>query len=73
MMIMRTAVPNRPAISDVLLKASANNAFCRKLLVSPREALAGMDLSARDAEVLTGVQAPDLRAYAQQVKTRLPG
>lgn len=70
-MMMRSAVPNRPAISDVLIKASANVTFRTKLLTSPQEAVAEMNLPPEDIAVLTGVQAPTLSEYARQVKTRL--
>lgn len=64
-------VPNRPAISNVLVKASANIAFRAKLLTSPEMALAELDLPPEDAEILSGVQAPTLPEYARQVKLRL--
>jgi hypothetical protein len=64
-------VPNRPAISDVLIKASANVAFRVRLLTDPADALAGMNLPREDAEILTDVQATTLKEYARQVKMRL--
>jgi hypothetical protein len=64
-------VPNRPAISDVLIKASANVAFRVKLLTDPKDALAEMNLPREDAEILAGVQASSLKEYARQVKTKL--
>jgi hypothetical protein len=64
-------VPNRPAISDVLIKASANAAFRVKLLTDPKDALAEMNLPREDAEILAGVQASSLKEYARQVKTKL--
>ncbi len=64
-------VPNRPAISDVLIKASANVAFRAKLLTNPHDAVAEFDLLPEDAEILTGVQALTLPEYARQVKVRL--
>ena len=64
-------VPNRPAISNVLIKASANVAFRVRLLTDPRGALAEMNLPREDAEILTGVQASTLKEYAHQVKMRL--
>lgn len=70
-MMVRSAVPNRPAISDVLIKASANIAFRTKLLTSPHEAIAEMNLPPEDVAVLAGVQAPTLSEYARQVKTKL--
>ena len=70
-MMVRSAVPNRPAISDVLIKASANITFRTKLLTSPQEAVAEMNLPPEDVAVLAGVQAPTLSEYARQVKTRL--
>jgi hypothetical protein len=69
-MTMKTTVPNRPAISDVLLKASANGAFRARLLDSPREALAGLNVPPEDAEILE-VHAPSLKEYAHAVKMRL--
>ncbi len=68
---MKTVIPNRPAISDVLLKASANGAFRARLLDSPREALAGLNVPPEDAAVLVGVHAPSLKEYAHGVKMRL--
>ena len=65
------SVPNRPAISDVLVKASANVAFRTRLLTNPRDALAGMNLPAEDVEVLSNVQAPTLKEYARQVRMKL--
>ena len=65
------SMPNRPAISNVLIKASANIAFRTKLLTSPEEALAEMNLPLEDVEILRGVQAPTLKEYAYQVKERL--
>ena len=65
------AVPNRPAISDVLIKASANVAFRAVLLTSPTDALADMDLPPDDVEILADVRASTLPDFARQVKTRL--
>jgi hypothetical protein len=65
------SVPNRPAISNVLIKAGANVAFRARLLEDPQDALAEMNLSPEDTEVLVGVQAPTLKEYARQVKMRL--
>ncbi len=64
-------VPNRPAISDVLIKASANVAFRVRLLTDPEAALAGMNLPREDAEILADVQATTLKEYAHQVKMKL--
>jgi hypothetical protein len=64
-------VPNRPAISDVLVRASANVAFRARLLTSPKETVAELNLSAEDAEILASVKAPTLPEYARQVKVRL--
>ena len=64
-------IPNRPAISNVLIKASANIAFRTKLLDNPQNALADMRLSPEDIEILADVQASTLKEYAVQVKTRL--
>ncbi len=64
-------VPNRPAISDVLIKASANVAFRVRLLTDPEAALAGMNLPREDAEILADVQATTLKEYARQVKMKL--
>jgi len=70
-MMMTKSVPNRPAISNVLIKASANVVFRSMLLNDPRNALAGMDLPPEDAEILVGVRANNLRDYARQIKTIL--
>ena len=64
-------VPNRPAISNILVKASANGAFRAMLLASPTDALAGMDLSPDDVEILADVRAANLPDFARQVKLRL--
>ena len=64
-------VPNRPAISNVLIKASANVAFRTKLLTRPEEALADMDVPFEDAEILKSVQAPTLKEYANLLKKKL--
>jgi hypothetical protein len=67
------SVPNRPAISNVLIKASANMAFQARLLTSPKDALAEMNLPPEDVEILVRVQAPTLSEYARQVKMHLLG
>ena len=64
-------VPNRPAISNILIKASANGAFRAMLLASPGEALAGMDVPPDDVKVLADVRASSLPEFARQVKMRL--
>lgn len=68
---MIRSVPNRPAISNVLIKASANVSFRSRLLSSPHEALADMNLSPEDVEILQNVQAPTLQEFAHQVKLKL--
>ena len=68
---MLRSVPNRPAISNVLIKASANVAFRSRLLASPPEAVAELNLPPEDAQILAGVQAPTLKEFARQVKIRL--
>jgi len=68
---IKTVVPNRPAISDILIKASANGVFRARLLHSPHEALAGFEIPPEDADILTTVRASNLKDYAQQVKLRL--
>jgi len=68
---MKAIVPNRPAISDILIKASANGVFRARLLNSPHEALAGFEMPPEDAAILTTVQASSLKDYAWQVKLRL--
>ncbi len=65
------SVPNRPAISDILIKASANTAFRTRLLANPEVVLTEMDLPPEDAEILTSVRARTLKEYAFQVKMRL--
>lgn len=65
------SVPNRPAISNVLIKASANVTFRALLLNASNEALAEMNLPPEDAKILTAVKAPSLKEYARQVKMRL--
>jgi hypothetical protein len=70
-MVMMQVIPNRPAISNILIKASANGAFRAMLLASPMEALADMGLSADDVEVLADVRASTLPDFARQVKVRL--
>ena len=64
-------IPNRPAISNVLIKASANVTFRARLLTSPRDVLAELNLPPEDAEILANVQARTLPEYARQVKVRL--
>ena len=68
---MLRSVPHRPGISNVLIKASANVAFRSRLLTSPKEALAEMNLPPEDVEILTNVQAPNLKEFARQVKVNL--
>jgi hypothetical protein len=65
------SIPNRPAISNVLLKASANVTFRVRLLTNPEDALAEMNLPPEDVELLAGVTTPTLQEFARQVKTRL--
>ena len=65
------SVPHRPAISNVLIKASANVAFRARLLADPKDAVEGMNLPPEDVEILAHVQAPTLKEYACQVKVRL--
>jgi hypothetical protein len=64
-------IPNRPAISNVLIKASANITFRAKLLTSPHDALAELNVPPEDAEILANIQALTLPDYARQVKMRL--
>ena len=64
-------IPYRPAISDILVKASANGIFRAQLLTSPNDVLAGLNLPPEDMHILAGIQAPTLKEYAHQVKTRL--
>jgi len=64
-------VPNRPAISNVLLKASANVVFRGRLLTNPVEALADMNVPPEDVKILAGVTTPTLQEFAHQVKMRL--
>jgi hypothetical protein len=68
---MMKPIPNRPAISNVLIKASANIAFRARLLTAPKDAVAELNLPPEDAEILAGVQAPTLPEYARQIKVRL--
>lgn len=65
------SVPNRPAISNVLIKASADAAFRTRLLANPQDALADMDLPPEDVELLSAVRARTLQEYARQLKLRL--
>ena len=64
-------VPYRPAISDVLIKASANEAFRARLLSSPADVLGELNLPSEDMKLLTGIHASNLKEYATQVKIRL--
>lgn len=64
-------VPNRPAISDVLLKANANASFRKRLLTDPKNALAGMNLPPEDFEILTEVATSNLKEFARQVQVQL--
>jgi len=68
---MMKSIPNRPAISDILIKASANAAFRTRLLNNPQEALTELNLPPEDAEILTNVRAHTLKEYAHQIKMRL--
>ena len=68
---MMNMVPYRPAISDILVKASANGAFRARLLSNPSDALGELNLSPEDTALLSGIQAPTLKEYAQQLKMRL--
>lgn len=66
-----SSVTHRPAISNVLIKASANIVFRTRLLNNPDEALNGMNLPPEDVAILADIQAPTLQEYACQLKTRL--
>ena len=68
---MIKSIPHRPAISNVLVKASANAAFRDKLLSNPMAAVAEMNLQPEDIEILTKIQAPTLKEYARQLKIAL--
>jgi hypothetical protein len=68
---MMNSIPNRPAITNVLIKASANIVFRTRLLTNPRAALAEMNLPPEDIEVLAGVEAQNLPEYTRQVKMKL--
>ena len=70
-MMLTKSVPYRPAISDVLIKASANSVFRRMLLSSPHNALAEMNLPPEDIQILVSVKASTLKEYALQLKTQL--
>ena len=65
------AVPYRPAISDVLVRASANVNFRSKLLYAPLELLNSMDIPVEDTEMLTNIYAQTLNDFARQLKNRL--
>ena len=69
--MLTKSVPYRPAISDVLIKASANSVFRKMLLASPYSVLAEMDIPAEDVQLLASVKAPTLKEYALQLKTQL--
>ncbi|NIP22996.1 MAG: hypothetical protein GWO38_04040 [Phycisphaerae bacterium] len=64
-------IPYRPAISNVLIKASANSAFCARLLNDTNDVLVEMKLPPEDAELLANIQATTLKEYASQVRMRL--
>ncbi len=64
-------VPYRPAISNVLIKASANGAFRTKLLSKSNDVLVEMNLPPEDIEVLADIQATTLKEYVYQVKMKL--
>ena len=68
---MMKAIPYRPAVSNVLIKASANSAFCARLLSNAHDVLAEMKLPPEDVELLTNIQAASLQDYARQLRTRL--
>lgn len=65
------AIQHRPAISNVLVKASANIAFRTKLLNNAQDILTELNLPPEDLELLTDIQAPTLKEYARQLKTKL--
>ena len=65
------SIPNRPAISNLLIKASANGSFRSRLLTSPTDAVSEMNLSPEDAAILIDIQAPTLKEFARQVKVKL--
>lgn len=66
-----STIQNRPAITDVLVRASANTAFRTKLLANPVEALVELNLSPEDTEILAAVDAHNLSDYARQIKSKL--
>jgi len=65
------SVPYRPAISNVLIKASANSVFRAMLLDNSYGVLIGMNLPPEDIRILANIEAPTLKEYASQVKMRL--
>lgn len=68
---VRRSVPNRPTISNILIKPSAKGVFRSNLLSNPTQALSEMNLSPEDAEILAGIKAPTLPEYACQMKMQL--
>ena len=67
----RKPIPNRPAISQVLVKASASGCFCERLLTSPLEALLELGLPQEDLDVMAGIKAGTLADFAAQLKLKL--
>jgi hypothetical protein len=65
------AIPYRPAISTVLVKASASSVFRDRLLTSPMDALGEMNLPPEDVAILADIRAHTLADYAHQLKMRL--
>jgi hypothetical protein len=66
----RPYTPYRFSISNLLILASANVSF-RKRLLSGRQDLSDFGLCPEDAQVLDGIQATTLGDFASQVRSRL--
>ena len=69
-MLAMNQVPYRPAISDLLVRASASTSFRSRLLAGTQD-LTSMGLCPEELEVLNGIQATTLGDYAGQVRERL--
>ncbi len=62
------AIPNRPFISDLLIRASADILFRIRLLTDVESVLAEVNLPAQDTEILKKIRARSLAEFSYQVE-----
>ncbi len=61
-------IPNRPFISDLLIRASADILFRMRLLTDIESVLAEVNLPAQDTKILKKIRARSLAEFSYQVE-----